>query len=206
MFKNVVIYGAGGHGKVVAEILVTSGHNVVAFIDDNAVLSGATILSRPVFAANEWLVSHSGAEIALGIGDNHARERAAERVKGRGCTLIGAIHPRAIISRAARIAHGAAIMPAAVLNPDCEIGEGAIINSAAVVEHDVVIGRFAHISPNSAIGGGARIGAFAQIGMGANVLPGKQVGASCMIGAGAVVVDDIAEGKIAYGVPARVHA
>lgn len=186
MSKQLVVYGAGGHGKVVAEILAASGRKVVAFIDDDAALSRSTVLGFPVFAAEEWLSSNVGAEVALGIGSNHARERAAARVQDHGLTLVRAIHPVAVIARTAKIAAGVVIMPTAVLNPECEIGEGAIINTAAVVEHDVVIGRYAHLSPNSAVGGGARIDAFAHIGMGANVLPGKRVGAGCVIGAGAV--------------------
>lgn len=205
MFKELVIYGAGGHGKVIAEILSVSGRSLLGFIDDSLPLVGATVLDLPVFASGEWMRFHPGGGIALGIGDNHARERAAVRVKGHGCRLLTAIHPAAIIARKVRIADGVAIMPAAVLNPDCQLGEGTIVNSAAVVEHDVVIDPYAHLSPNCTVGGGANIGAFAHIGIGATVLPGKRIGADCVIGAGAVVVDDIPNGQVAYGVPARIR-
>ncbi|PYY15192.1 MAG: acetyltransferase [Acidobacteria bacterium] len=200
----IVVYGAGGHGKVVAEVLAACGQKIEGFIDDKVSLAGSKVFDLPVFAAAEWLRSHSGAQVALGIGDNVARERAANRIKQNGCALLTVVHPSAVVARSARIDEGAAIMPVAVLNPDCEIGEGAIINTGAIVEHDVRIGRFAHLSPNSATGGGAQIGSYAHIGMGASVLPLQRVGARSVIGAGAVVVSDIPEGEIAYGIPAKV--
>jgi sugar O-acyltransferase (sialic acid O-acetyltransferase NeuD family) len=205
MDNKVVVYGAGGHGKVVAEIFVASGRTLDGFIDDNFALSETTVIGVPVFPATDWLSVHPGATVLLGIGDNCARERAASLVKRHGCKLAIAIHPAAAIARSAKIAEATVIMPAAVLNPDCEIGEGAIINSGAIVEHDVRVDRYAHLSPNCAIGGGAQIGAYSHVGMGAIVLPLKRVGANCIVGAGAVVIDDIADNQMVYGVPAKAQ-
>ena len=205
MSNEVVVYGAGGHGKVVAEIVAAMGEALVGFIDDNPTLQGTTVLKLPVFAAREWLALHSGASVALGIGDNSSRERAALALKQQCFKLMIAIHPSAIIAKSAVISKGAVIMPSAVLNPDCTVGEGAIVNTGALVEHDVRIGRYAHLSPNCTIGGGAQIGEHSHIGMSASVLPLRRVGANCVIGAGAVVIDDISDGRIALGVPARVR-
>lgn len=205
MNPELVIYGAGGHGKVIAEILLASGRTVHGFIDDDFARVNCKVLGLPVLAAQEWLRHRAPAEVALGIGDNRAREQAAARIKHCGCTLVSAAHPTAVIARSAKLGEGVAIMAAAVLNADCEVGEGAIINTAAVVEHDVRVGRYAHISPKCGIGGGADIGAFSQIGMGANILPMRKVGMNCIVGAGAVVLDDIADGQTASGVPARLH-
>ena len=206
MTGAIVVYGAGGHGKVVAEILVACGHSLHGFIDDNASLRGSSVLGLPVFSADEWLRSHAHGGVALGVGTNVAREQIAMRVKHNRCTLLAVVHPGAFVARSARIGEGAAIMPGAVLNPDCQIGEGAIINSGAIVEHDAQIGPYVHLSPNSTAGGGAQIAAYAHIGMGASVLPFKRVGMNCVIGAGAVVTSDIPEGQLAYGIPARVHS
>ena len=205
MDNELVVYGAGGHGKVVAEILTISGQSVNGFIDDNPSLTGTSVVGIPVFAAIDWLQLHSGASVALGIGDNRTRERSAVFVKRYGCKLAIAVHPAAAVARSAKIAGGTAIMPSAVLNPDCEIGEGAIINSGAIVEHDVRVDRYAHLSPNCAIAGGAQIGAYSHIGMAASVLPLKRVGVNCIVGAGAVVIDDIADNQVVFGVPAKVH-
>ena len=206
MSGAIVIYGAGGHGKVIAEILIACGRSLKGFIDDNASLRGSSVLGLPVYSADEWLRSHGQTGVALGVGINVAREQVAMRVKHSGCTLLTVIHPGALVSRNARIGEGTAVMPGAVLNADCDIGEGAIINSGAIVEHDAQIGRYAHLSPNSAAGGGAIVGAYAHIGMGASVLPFKRVGTKCVIGAGAVVTSDISDGQLAYGVPAKVHS
>ena len=190
---------------MVAEILAASGHEVHGFIDDNVRLAGSLVVGLPVFRALDWLDSHVGCSVALGIGDNHARERAADLAREHGCRLLTVIHPAAVIARSAKIGNGVAVMPAAVLNPDCEIGDGAIVNSGAIVEHDVRVGRYAHLSPNSALGGGAQIGDYSHIGMGATVLPLRRIGRNCVIGAGAVVLDDIADNQIAYGVPAKIR-
>ena len=205
MHNELVVYGAGGHGKVVAEILTAAGHEVHGFIDDDVQLQGYLVLGLPVFRSVDWLVSHEGASVALGIGDNHARERAADLAREHCCKLLIAIHPAAVVARSAKIGEGAAVMPTAVLNPDCEIGDGAIVNSGAIVEHDVRVGRYAHLSPNGALGGGAQIGDYSHIGIGATVLPLKRIGRNCVIGAGAVVIDDIADHQIAYGVPAKIR-
>jgi sugar O-acyltransferase (sialic acid O-acetyltransferase NeuD family) len=202
----IAIYGAGGHGKVVADILLAGGHAIETFLDDNSAHAGGRILGLPVCSAEVWLASNAGARVALGIGDNRARERAAIRVRDHGCELLTAIHPASIVSTTAKITAGVAVMAAAVLNPDCEIGEGAIINTSAVVEHDVRVGRYAHLSPRCATGGGAHIGAYAHLGIGAIVLPQKRVGANAVVGAGAVVIADIADYQVASGVPARVHS
>ncbi len=206
MSELLVVYGAGGHGKVVAEILLASGEQIAGFLDDKPALGGALVLGFPIFPAADWLEKNTGAKVALGIGNNSHRQQVAQRITRFGGKLISAIHPSAIVARGAAIGSGVMIMPAAVLNPDCHIAEGVIINTGAIVEHDVKIGRYAHLAPRCVTGGGVEIGDFAQIGIGAVVLPGKRIGAHAEIGGGAVVIDDIPPCAVAYGVPARVHS
>src|SRR5581483_8944837 len=188
MSDLLVVYGAGGHGKVVAEILFASGRRVAGFLDDNPALNGSSVLDLPVFAAAEWLQWNPRAYVALGIGNNAQRENASHQVRKFGGTLVVAIHPTAAVARSAKIAEGVVIMPGAALNPDCQVGEGAIINTGAIVEHDVRIGRYAHLAPRCVTGGAASVGDFAQFGMGAVVLAGKRIGQNAVIGAGAVVI------------------
>jgi sugar O-acyltransferase (sialic acid O-acetyltransferase NeuD family) len=206
MSEPLVTYGAGGHGKVVAEILLASGQQIEGFLDDDPTLSGSLVLGFPVFRAAEWLRKNAGARVALAIGNNSQREKAAQQITTFGGKLITAIHPSAIVARSATVGSGVVIMPAAVLNPDCHVGDGAIINTGAIVEHDVKIGHYAHLAPRSVTGGGVEVGNFAQIGIGAVVLPGKRVGNYAVIGAGAVVIEDIPDNVIASGVPARIHS
>ena len=206
MREPLVVYGAGGHGKVIAEILLAGGQHIASFLDDNPAFSGSLVLGSPVFLAAEWLRKNARARVALGIGNNSQREHATRQITTFGGKLITAIHPSAIVARSAEIGSGVVIMPAAVLNSGCGIGDGAIINTGAIIEHDVKIGRYAHIAPRCVTGGSVEIGDFAQIGIGAVVLPGKRIGDHAVIGAGAVVIDDIPSGAVAYGVPARVHS
>jgi sugar O-acyltransferase (sialic acid O-acetyltransferase NeuD family) len=201
-----MVYGAGGHGKVVAEILLAGGQQMVGFLDDDPALTGSLVLGFPVFRAAEWLGKNAGAQVALGIGNNSQRERAAQQITTFGGQLITAIHPSAIVAGSARIGSGVVIMPTAVLNAECQVGEGVIINTGVIVEHGVKIGRYAHLAPRSVAGGGVAIGEFAQIGIGAVVLPCKRIGDHAVIGAGAVVIDDIASGAVAYDVPAGVRS
>ncbi|HKR30820.1 MAG TPA: acetyltransferase [Terriglobales bacterium] len=206
MIKPVVVYGAGGHGKVIAEILLASGQQIAAFLDDNSALSGSHVLGFPVFPAAAWLQQNAGAQVALGIGDNFQRERAANQIASFDGKLITAIHPSAIVARSACIGAGVVIMPGAVLNPECHICDGAILNTGAIVEHDVRIGRYVHLAPGCVTSGGVQVGDFAQIGIGAVVIPGKRIGNHAVIGAGAVVIDDIPPNVVASGVPARAHS
>ena len=205
MTEEIVVYGAGGHGKAVAEILAASKRIVTGFIEDDLALTDSKIIGFPLCVVDEWLSSHSGASVALGIGDNRARERAGQLILRHSHKLISAVHPAAIVSRSARLGAGVVVIAGAVLNAECELEEGVIVNSGAIVEHDVRIGRYAHLSPGSAVGGAAQIGALSHIGMGAMILPSKRIGENCIIGAGAVVVEDTPDNQVAYGVPARIR-
>jgi sugar O-acyltransferase (sialic acid O-acetyltransferase NeuD family) len=200
------VYGASGHGKVVLDILLASGAEVVGFIDDGRP-PGTLVLGLPVAGGGDFLVAEArqgDVAIALGIGDNAARQRVFERCHAAGADIISAVHPRATVARSASIGRGTVIMAGAVVNPDAAVGIGAIVNTGAVVEHDCVLGDFAHLSPNAALGGGARIGDLSHVGLCAVVLPCKSVGERSIVGAGAVVVRDLPDDVIAAGVPARI--
>jgi sugar O-acyltransferase (sialic acid O-acetyltransferase NeuD family) len=201
--QRVVVYGAGGHGKVVADVVLAMGaHEIVGFVDDRAG-AARTVLGMPLLGGGDWLEREGDVAVALAIGSNQARKAAAERCLACGATLLTAVHPRATIAPSARLERGVVVMAGAVINPDAVVGEGAIVNTGAVVEHDVVLGPFALLSPNATTGGAARIGALAHVGLSATVLPGVSVGANVVVGAGAVVIRDVAPGESVVGVPAR---
>lgn len=199
----LVVFGAGGHGKVVADILLAAGLPVFGFVDDGRDV-GEKVLGLPVVGPAAWLRS-TRARVALGVGDNRARANVAASCQAAGATLVTAIHPRAVVSSSARIEAGAVVMALAVVNPDATIERGAIVNTAAVVEHDCTVGAFAHVSPNAAMAGGCRIGAFAHLGIGAAMLPLTAVGDGTVVGGGALVARDLPPGVIARGIPARVY-
>lgn len=203
------MFGASGHGKVVADILLASGvGELEGFIDDAERLWGTRVLNLPVCGGSEWLrqrAVETQIGVALGIGDNRIRRLVAERCVAMGGQLMGAVHPAATVARSARLGVGTVVMAGACVNPDARVGGGVIVNTGAVVEHDVEVGDYAHLSPNAALGGGAVLGAMSHLGLGAVVLPMVKVGEQTVVGAGAVVVNDLPDQVVAFGVPARVH-
>ena len=203
---EIVIYGASGHGKVVADILQTLGIEVAGFIDDDP-LKAQEIFGLRILGDGKWLIEHAASRsvsVALGIGDNFARRVVMDRCSSAGIRPLTAIHPSATIAPSAKLAPGTVVMAHAVVNADAVIGHGAIINTGAIVEHDCRVGHFSHLSPKVAIGGHAQIGDFAWLGIGSTVIHGVKVGAGSIVGAGATVVADISEWVVAIGTPARV--
>jgi sugar O-acyltransferase (sialic acid O-acetyltransferase NeuD family) len=200
--RPLVVYGSGGHGKVVCDILMAAGEQVRGFIDDERA-PGTLVLGLPILGPLAWLVANP-ARVALGVGDNAARARVAESCIEAGSTLASAIHPRAVVAASARVGAGAAVMALAVINPDAVVMQGAIVNTAAIVEHDCTVGEFAHVSPNACLAGGCHVDAFAHLGIGATMLPGTRIGERCIVGGGAVVVRGLPADVVASGIPARI--
>lgn len=202
----VVVFGAGGHGKVVADAALSQGLDVLGFLDDDPKrASGAVLGALEVRGGLSWLEGHPAVWVALGIGDNATRRRLMDRLERLGARLATVTHRSAVISPTAHLGPGAVVLANAVVNPDARVGQGAIVNTGAIVEHDVQVGAFAHVSPNAALGGGASLGAGSHLGLGAQILPQCSVGEHSVVGAGAVVVRDLPRGVVAYGVPARVR-
>jgi sugar O-acyltransferase (sialic acid O-acetyltransferase NeuD family) len=199
-----VVFGAGGHGRVVADCAFEAGKRLLGFVDDG-VAPGTRIGELAVLGPASWL-AQSHAAVLLGIGDNAARERVAGLVRSFGLQLESVVHPTAAVSSGAELGEGTVVLALAVVNTGARVGRGVIVNSGAVVEHDVAIGDFAHVSPNATLGGAARLGARAHLGLSACVLPGKSVGVSSVVGAGAVVTRDVESSQIVVGVPARMLA
>lgn len=202
----VVIVGAGGHAKVIIDIL--QENDEFALVGCTTPEKGqSTILGLPVLGTDEVLpeLFHSGVKLAfVALGGNRARLSLSEQLMNMGFGLINVISRRATVSRYVRLGAGIAVMPGAVVNVDTEIGNGAIINTGATVDHDCHIGRCAHIAPGTNLAGKVTIGEGAFVGVGSRVIPGCTVGPWSVVGAGAVVVRDLPGFVTAVGVPARV--
>jgi UDP-N-acetylbacillosamine N-acetyltransferase len=196
--KQIYIYGASGHGKVIADIARAMGFKVVAFVDDDE--SKNEFGGLPCIRADKM----QKLPVAVAIGSNKARKRVYDNLKNCSFAMPPLIHPSAVISPSAKIGEATVVMPNAVINADAAIGTGCIINTAVVVEHDCIIGNFAHISPNAALAGGVSVGEMSHIGIGANVIQLIKIGKECVIGAGAAVISDILDNTTVVGVPARV--
>lgn len=203
---GIIVYGAGGHGKVVADVLERQAeYMLLGFLDDNPAFWGKELSGYKIFGGIE---SYSEQGLArypfiVGIGDNQARQQLVARLETLGCHFGRAVHPSAQIARGVQLAPGVMVMANAVINPGANIGSHTIINTSAIVEHDCVIGDFVHISPAAALGGNVTVQEGAHIGIGSIILPGIKVGAYSVIGAGAVVTEDIPERVVAVGVPAK---
>lgn len=201
-----IIYGAGGHGKVVADILQACGTKIEGFVDDDPLKCGE-MFGLKILGDAKCLIERAGrgpVAVALGIGDNFARRVIAERCLAANARLLTAVHPSATVAASAKIAPGVVIMAHAVVNADAEIQRGAIINTGAIVEHDCKVGNFAHLSPKVAIGGHVQIGDLSWLGIGVAVIPNVKVGTGSIVGAGATVVTDVEDWVIAIGTPARI--
>jgi sugar O-acyltransferase (sialic acid O-acetyltransferase NeuD family) len=141
--------------------------------------------------------------VALGVGDNYAREVKFREVVRAGLRPICVIHPSARISRFAKLGEGVVIMAGAVVNPGTVIEDNVCVNTSASVDHDNMLERCCHVFPNATLTGGVRIGAFTIVGSGAVVSPYLTIGKYSYVGAGAVVIRDVGEGLTVAGVPAR---
>ncbi len=198
--EDVVIIGAGGHAKVVADIVLLRGDHIVGFLDEAH--PEGDFLGHPKLGGNCAYRKFLNCSFIIAIGNASVRERIAGTMPG--VIWYTAVHPRAVISNIdTKVGDGTVIMADAVVNPGAHIGKHCIINSGSIVEHDNRIGDYAHISVGAKVAGGVQIGAKTWVGVGATVSNGINVCDNCMLGAGAVVVRDITQAGTYAGVPAR---
>jgi sugar O-acyltransferase (sialic acid O-acetyltransferase NeuD family) len=210
--RGFLVWGGGGHGRVVADVVRAGGGTVAGFIDRDAAKVGqrvdatgaAVVATETEFldcaSAGRKLPAGAGL-VALGVGDNRQRSRCRARLDP--ALLPPVVDPTAVLSPSAVVGRGAVIMPRVVVNAGAVIGAGAILNSGAVVEHDCAIGEDAHVSPGAVLTGGVKVGRGAWVGAGAVIIPGVSVGEWAVVGAGAVVIRDVAAGATVVGNPAR---
>ena len=197
--KNVIIVGAGGHARVIADIVRCRGDRVVGFLDDQ-VQAGASDI--PVLGMLKDYVNYLDACFIVGIGNAAIRRKVAQMMAG--VEWYTAIHPSAVVSEMnVFIGQGTAVMAGAVINTGAHIGEHCIINTASVVEHDNRIGDFAHISVGAKLAGTVTVGEATWVGIGTVISNNVNICDGCIIGAGAVVVRTITETGTYVGVPAR---
>jgi UDP-N-acetylbacillosamine N-acetyltransferase len=194
--NSIFIYGASGHGKVIADIIQASGFTVGGWIDDDA--------TKPFLSWEDFCALHSHASIALGLGSNELRYAIAKKIKHAGHSLPVLIHPTAVVSPSASLQEGSVVMPLCVINAETKIAAGTIINSGSIIEHNCSIGEYVHISPNSSIAGNVKIGNFTHIGIGTSIIQGITIGEESIIGAGSVIITNLPDHVTAVGIPAKI--
>lgn len=182
------LYGAGGHAKVVKEMLELNGEKVEAFVDDNP----------EVDSMKGVVVRHCAdglSPMIVAIGSNYDRKAVASRLD---CRFGVAVHPSAIVSPSAVIGEGSVVMQGAVINADAVIGKHCIVNTGASVGHDCVLGDFCHVAPHATLCGSVHLGEGVWIGAGAVVIQNLTVGEWSVVGAGTVVIENVAgQAKVA---------
>jgi UDP-perosamine 4-acetyltransferase len=206
---DTFIIGAGGHGRVVLDILRRGRqYRPVGFLDANATLSGCEIAGVAVLGAINHLpklaAQHKVRHAIVAIGDNRVRRGYARLALDAGLELINAIHPSATLSPTASLGRNVVIAAGACVCTDASIGDCAIINTHAVVDHECEIGEGVHVCPGAILAGRVRVGDGAFVGMGAKVVQCRTIGDDSTVGAGAVVLNDVPLCATVVGVPARV--
>jgi len=202
--KQILIFGAGGHGKVVLDILLEAKQDVLGFLDDDSKKTGTKINGVPILGDWSYATRHKSAGLVVGIGNNEVRKKIHDRAVKDGVEIVNAIHPKAVISRSAKIGNGVVIMAGAVINPSVIIEDGVVVNTGASVDHDCHLKKFCHIWPGAHLAGTVSVGELSYVGTGAAVIQNITIGERALIGAGAVVIADVPANVTVVGVPTRI--
>jgi len=195
--SHLTLIGAGGHGKVVADVAQACGFEDLVFIDQD----------WPNRKQNgRWPIIGTTENMAKGksfctIGQNAIREKVFQEFCQDDSPVL--VHPSAVVSPSASLGAGTVVVAGVIVNADAIVGRGVILNTGSSVDHDCTIADFAHISPGARLAGGVRVGARSWIGIGAVVKEGISIGKDVVVAAGAAVISDVKDGVRIGGVPAR---
>lgn len=210
------MWGSGGHGRVVGDLVRAAGHEVVGYVDSDPGKLGRIVepdgttvshlQDQLVRAIREGGRYPNGVDAsALGLGDNQVRLQCLQNLEGLAVPPL--VHPSATVSPTASLGRGSVIFPQAVVNTGAQVGDAVIVNSGAVVEHDCVLGSGVHVSPGATLCGGVRVGERSWIGAGATVIQGLTIGTGSTVGAGSTVIRDVGDDITVVGRPARsIHS
>lgn len=203
MHERLMVVGANGHGKVVADIAQRMGHyHDIGFLDDDPSIKEA--MGIPVLGnCSDFSKFIASSDIFVAIGHPAIRKRLLEQLEDMGADIPILIHPQAIIGRNVILDIGSVVMAGAVINPDARIGKGCIVNTCASVDHDCILEDYVHVSVGAHLAGAVTVGENTWIGIGAVVKNNISICSDSMIGAGAVVVNDITETGTYIGIPAK---
>lgn len=201
--SRLIIVGASGHGKVVADAALQQNRwSDILFTDDSERQSwnGIPVVGPSRLAVDQF---RGDDQVVVAIGEASSRLSLLSWYKESGVDLAVIVHPSAAVSPTAQLGPGVVVMAQAAINPDVSIEQGVIVNTGATIDHDCQIGAGSHICPGANLAGDVKTGERAWIGIGAAVKQGVHIGTDAVVGAGAVVVDDVPDNTTVMGVPAR---
>lgn len=203
MKDKLLIIGASGHGKVIADIaLKMKKWKNISFLDDNEGIRSFMGI-QVVGKSSDAFKYIKDYDIFVGIGNNEIREKVQESLKAEGASIPVLVHPEAVIGEQVVLGAGTAVMARSVINCSTSIGKGTIINTGATIDHDNFVGDYVHISPGVHTAGTVNIGKGSWLGIGSVVSNNVNIISGCKVGAGAVVVKDITEAGTYVGIPVR---
>lgn len=197
--NRLIIIGASGHGRVVADIAKLNGYTDIVFLDNDPTITSCA--GYPVLGSDAMTVELEG-DVFIAVGKTEIRKKLMERDKDRSFPIL--IHPNAVIAEDVSIGIGSVIMAGVVINPGARIGKGVIVNTSSSIDHDCNIGDYCHISVGSHLSGTVFISDYTWVGAGAVISNNISICKKCVIGAGAVVIKDINTSGTYIGVPARM--
>ena len=204
MKKDLIIIGAGGHGKVCADIAqqLSKWENIYFMDDDNEEKFhfGYRIIGKTDSITNYI----NSCDYFVAIGNNNIREHTTTKLESVNASITTLIHPQSIINSKVEIGPGTAIMAGAIINSDTKIGKGVIINTGSTIDHDNLIGDFVHVSPGCNLAGNVSIGSRTWIGIDATILNKVDVNKDSIIGAKSLVLEDIPKPGTYIGMPAKI--
>jgi sugar O-acyltransferase (sialic acid O-acetyltransferase NeuD family) len=203
MKDKLIIIGASGHGKVVADIAIKMNKwQSIAFLDDDESIN-TSIGLEVIGTTDDAFTYKDEADFFVAIGNNAVREKVQEKLIKQGLNIVSLVHPSSVIGTDVEIGIGTAVMAGVVINTSSIIGRGCIINTSCSLDHDNVIEDYVHISPGVSLAGTVKIGCGSWLGIGSVASNNVNICSGCKVGAGAVVVKDITEPGIYVGVPVR---
>jgi UDP-perosamine 4-acetyltransferase len=210
---EIIILGAGGHGRVLIDVLRRAGRTITAATDADPTRHGQTFDGVPIIGGDDAVLAKSKDKVLLVNGQGNTPHRGDSGLKlrrelflrfaERGYQFLNVVSPDAVVSATATLGHGCQILTGVIVHPGTKVGDNAVLNSAASVDHDCIIGAHSHIAPGTVLCGGVKVGASSHVGAGAVVIPNMKIGANAVVGAGAVIVSDVADGATVLGAASR---